>query len=463
MPRITFNSSFYLDNNELSAFRNGNLEIHCLSIRLEKPPSNENKYLGSGLIRQTTTNKFEFVMYSKKLTSSTDILDEVFGNNELRPGQLFPKSHYYKLTCIDEKGRKWISNAILRPNRKASKNGTLISGYFDEIICHVRLPEKVKKDYLSLEYSGEYKIPANISTHINKTIGGKQIAISSTLDTLQFTRNKMDFSLRNEDMHLQTEVRLERKRLPSNFETRITESLQFVFGYALSWSIMLKQSGKSGEITLRATSNQKVRGVKPPVSSTRDTEIYFCNLFYSYLAYITPSASTHPISAQIRSVALANSINVETLALVLSVAVEGVLRHINTKTVTLSEDELLSVEDAKKYFKNWGGSKRITARINGLLRSILENPSAKDVLNELTKERVTTPRHKEAWESLRNKLAHGGRMGSTPLQEFLDLTNSVLVLFYHLVFYIIGYQGQYPDYSINGWPERNYPLDKDYV
>ena len=78
--------------------------------------------------------------------------------------------------------------------------------------------------------------------------------------------------------------------------------------------------------------------------------------------------------------------------------------------------------------------------------------------NELISKKVTTKRHVKAWETLRHKLAHGGGMGSMPLQEFLDLTNTVLVLFYHLIFYVIGYKGRYIDYSISGWVEQNYPL-----
>ena len=463
MPRITINSSFYLDNNELSAFRKGDLEIHCMSMRLERPAPKEVKYLGAGFIRQITSNKFEFVMYSKKLTSATDILEDVFGSDELRPGQLIPKSHYYKLTSIDEQNRKWTIGNILHPNRKASENGTIINGYFDEMGFKANLPKKVEKDYLSLEFLGEHKIPTNISTQTEKTVGGKQVASSSSLNILQFSNNKKDFSLRNEDGRLQVEIRSKQK-MAENYETKITEALQFVLGRPLTWSIMVKQHRKKRQIVLKASPKNGARGINPPVNATLGIETHFCNLFSTYLAYICSSESTriHPISSQTRSITLANSINVETLALVLSVAVEGILKYINTQT-SLSESELKSIEDARKYFTNWGGSKRFTARINGLLRSILENPGAKDVLNELTNARITTPRHKGAWDILRNKLAHGGRMGSTSLQEFLDLTNTVLILFYHLVFHIIGYQGSFPDYSIKGWPERNYPLDENYL
>ncbi len=47
---------------------------------------------------------------------------------------------------------------------------------------------------------------------------------------------------------------------------------------------------------------------------------------------------------------------------------------------------------------------------------------------------------------------------SLPLQEFLELSNKVLILFYHLIFFAIGYQGKYTDYSTIGWPVKDYKV-----
>ena len=163
---------------------------------------------------------------------------------------------------------------------------------------------------------------------------------------------------------------------------------------------------------------------------------------------------------QIRSIAQASSVNIETLALVLSVAVESILKYTKVKS-KISKDEMATAKGLTGYFEKWNGSEQIKTRVRGLL-SMLSTPSAKMLLNELVKTKATTLNHKKAWDKLRNKVAHGEMMAASSLQEFLNLTNVALVLFYHLVFHIIDYQGKYTDYSIDGWPELDYPLSKSY-
>lgn len=464
MSSINFRPPYYLDDKEIQAFRNGSFEIHCLSIKLVRPEPKPDKILGSGFIRQKeNSNRFEFVIYSKKTASAADIVDEFIGNQDLRPGQIYPKSYYYSLECTDDKGRKWKGERILKPGVKASRNGTVVFGNFDQIWCRGKLPSKINTKSINLDFKGEYKIPFNVATHIDKTVGNKQVGGSSSRNVLEFKYKKNDFSISNENQYLQVEIKSKEKKLSDNFETRVSESLQFVTGHAMSWSKKTKFYGKTGQIALSTNLQKNYKGVEPPISGAIGNDKDFCNLFSCYMNYISSSKDItfHPISGHIRSIALASSVNVETLALVLSVSVESILSYTNI-TKALTKDELSWLKKAKKYFSNENENSAISKRISGFLNSIENNTSAKDIFNELINAKVTTKRHVKAWETLRHKLAHGGRMGSIPLQEFLDLTYTVLTLFYHLIFYIIDYQGKYIDYSIPEWSEENYPLDKNY-
>ena len=60
------------------------------------------------------------------------------------------------------------------------------------------------------------------------------------------------------------------------------------------------------------------------------------------------------------------------------------------------------------------------------------------------------------WDQLRNKYAHGGHLREEYLQQALDIKDSVLVLFYHLIFFAIGYRGKFADYSKTDWPIQEY-------
>jgi hypothetical protein len=449
--------AYFLGSKELTAFRNGNFELHFLSMKLEKPPPDSNKFFGSGFMRQTPDGRFEFTMYSKKKTSDIEILDDIIENQSLSPGRLIPDSKFYTLTATDTSGRKWVTS-VFNPDKKGSPSGTLLTGKFTEINCQGSLPKKTEKDNLCLEFIGEYQIPANTATKTDQTINGKRAAFSSSFNILKFTQNNIDFLFTQEAGSLRIEANTKQKNLLSNgIETKITESLQFVLGTPISWSILTTHFGKNGEIRLRAL--RKVsKGIKPPISLEIEYCEQFYNLFSSYLLYISNFSGDrpHPISANIRSMAQAGTVNIETLALVLSVAVESILKYTRAKS-KISDEEKASIEELKIYLENWNGAEQLKTRARGLL-SMLSKPSAKAVLRELVKNKVTTSKHKKAWEELRPKLAHGEMMGNSSLQEFLELTDRVLILFYHLVFHIISYKGKYTDYSIDEWPEIDYPI-----
>ena len=40
----------------------------------------------------------------------------------------------------------------------------------------------------------------------------------------------------------------------------------------------------------------------------------------------------------------------------------------------------------------------------------------------------------------------------------MNLYHIVLVLFYNIIFYAIGYDGDFTDYSMPGWPIRHYSI-----
>ena len=244
-----------------------------------------------------------------------------------------------------------------------------------------------------------------------------------------------------------------------HIETRIIESLQFVLARPLLWSIMIKGTGGSTISCIREIGSNNLRyKVQPPISLTDNTE-WFCKLFELYLKYVLQHTEDklHPISAQMRSICRASVGNVETQSLILSVAVESILKRVHETTFQLSPEEKEWINKAQEYFCSWGGPENLSKRILSLF-TMLPNPSASMRLNELVELRAINNEHRQAWSTLRNKLAHGGALGSTSLQEFLELSNTVLVLFYHLVFFAIGYEGKYTDYSTIGWPQKDYKI-----
>ena len=90
----------------------------------------------------------------------------------------------------------------------------------------------------------------------------------------------------------------------------------------------------------------------------------------------------HPVSAQMRSICLASIGTIETKSLILSVAVESILKYIHETKYQLSPEEEEWVEKAREYFSSWGGPENLSNRITGLF-SVLPNPSASIRLKEM--------------------------------------------------------------------------------
>ena len=64
----------------------------------------------------------------------------------------------------------------------------------------------------------------------------------------------------------------------------------------------------------------------------------------------------------------------------------------------------------------------------------MKYPRAKDALISLKNQKLIEPLLHKAWDRLRNASAHGAVVDSTKIQEHLNDCQSVLVLFYQLIF-----------------------------
>lgn len=315
-----------------------------------------------------------------------------------------------------------------------------------------------KNQFLYLEiFDSQVKLPFNTPTVINKNVAGNKTN-SMSLNILSFSVGEIEFFMQGEPESVLVKATSTTQNIPEYFELRVIEVLQFLLARPLRWSIMIKQTNGSISSYIREIQSENLKyNVEPPISLALDNTYEFCKIFGCYLEHIVnyQEKKPHPISAQMRSICQASIGTIETKSLILSVAVESILKHVHKSNFQLSSEEKKWIKNAQEYFNSWDGPVTLSRRIAGFLTK-LSNPSASVQLKELVELGAITQEQYKAWSSLRNKLAHGGGLGSASLQEFFELSNTVLVLFYHLVFFAIGYQGNYIDYSTIGWPTKAY-------
>ena len=457
MPSITFIAPQTLSSKELTALREGNFELHSVSMRLESVVEGGRVFTGSGSIRQTSNGELNFTLYTPEEVSIIEVLQGFTISSSVPVGTIIPENKYFRLSAVDVQGRQWICNRFL-PDINSGQVGTICTGKLDEIIYDTEADPSIT-DFLFLEIFDDVKLPYNIPTVINKTAGDRE-SISHSLNILQFDACGFKFTLEKEAESLQLRATATEARITEFFETRVIETLQFVLARPLVWSMMIKQSEGRKRTHIRRTFSENLRyKIKPPIAITAAKPDWFCKLFELYLNYVNEfdEDKLHPVSAQMRTVCRASIGNVETSSLILSVAIESILKYVYQTKFHLTAEEKKWIKTAQKYFRTWEGPEGLSKRITGLF-SVFGNPSAAMRLDELVEIGAITTDQKRDWGNLRHKLAHGETLGSVPLQEFLDLSNKVLVLFYHLVFFAIGYEGEYTDYSSAGWPLRDYKV-----
>lgn len=147
--------------------------------------------------------------------------------------------------------------------------------------------------------------------------------------------------------------------------------------------------------------------------------------------------------------------DIENSSLVLSVAVEGLVKKTLLSERDVDPEFFKQAEEAKPILKEAGlGPRALSCVLSSLGNA--KHPRVQDALRRLATEGVASETHLEAWKGLRNAAAHGSILedDDIALQEHLDRFHVCLDLYYRLVFLLIRYEGRHTDYGTRGWPTR---------
>jgi hypothetical protein len=165
----------------------------------------------------------------------------------------------------------------------------------------------------------------------------------------------------------------------------------------------------------------------------------------------------HPIWGQLNAISESSgSTFIDAKALTLTVAIESLLttefRSLGIPTSKTKEE----IDQIYKHIESWDGNALIKARTLSMVGN-LKSSRAIDKMRALADKGAITKEQYEAWSELRNPSTHSYMSSGMPTPTMLELLQTCEVLFYHLVFSCIGYEGPYIDYSTPGWPLRAYP------
>jgi len=446
-----------MEQDEIKLIMENKFIIDCVYLKLTQQVSDSAQkiYEGSGFIGQNQDGSLSLKMYCKGKISFKEALSPY---GEPVSGEIIKEEYFYQLSAKDIQGREWDARWIL-PNIQPGPEfmDYVITANMNEITSVLTFDKEIKASYANIYFPGKIKIPCNIWTQEEKTVGGKKESFSSTLDVAKCSSCDFEFRMENGANWLELKAVSQVRDINDTQIMRFIESLQFVLAMPLSWCISEIREKNTEKIRIKSCqSNDEQSRIGSPVYMDGPFS-YAWLLFDKYLTHIInykDKESWHPISSWIHAVIESGSASLDTEALVLSIAIEGLLReefkHLETGNVELEA----KINEAKSIIQQSTLDEPFKKRIDASLTAMLQS-RAKDLLYILQKKNLIDEKLIKEYGKLRNPSAHGTFDISNP-QECLDRCSIALMLFYYLIFLAIGYTGKYIDYSVHGFSVKEF-------
>jgi hypothetical protein len=431
------------------------LDCCQMSLMPQLPASTKKGYSGPGLISQNDTGNLTFKIYCIE-GSPFEGLDRFFN---IKPGKIIGEEHYYLLCAKDINGRQWEAKWI-DPHSNSGPAGSIVHGRINELSHAYHSYKSLEGYFANIYYPGGVEIPCNKTSIIETSIDGKRVRSLVDSNTAKFRACGFEFELKKEKDWLFIQVKSNSREINSSSIMRFAEALQFVLARSLSWSVLELLHDQGVKVSIRPLNkNDKKLPIGPPIAlqQCRDRPNIVWILFQKYLEHVIDyqKDSWHPIFWWLHKIIESQSSSIDVEALIRSVAIEGILKSEFSDLNNLGENLQSQINKTKKIISQSELEENFKKRLNGSLGSMF-NPRPKDRLHILKSRGLINNALIKEYGKLRGSSTHGDLVSEIHLQEFINRCNSVLVLFYHLIFTAIGYKGPYTDYSTYGFPLKDF-------
>lgn len=407
-------------------------------------------YTGPGIVSQEPDGNLLLRVLDTKEVAETDKFERVL-RSDLTPGVLIPDTHYYDLEAIDNAGNRWVAF-----RQSIAEN----FGAITEVTVRLRRFERI--DTIPNPNAGNKRswfIPFEIDLPLN---GITEDGQGVRFDRFEYDGQDYFWRIRKEDAGLHVEFRSKQGSIGPESK-HFMRGLAILFGRSIE--PIISQTVKGHTWTTRVhPRHTELAGPKllQPLS-LRTIHPPFANEFLRL--FVDRAQVAHPKSVDQSRIIYqfwhrilrAQERDIENSSLVLSVAIEGVLKEIfhsehdrDTSFAPLAAEAEPTIAAAP-----------IDERVrNALLKSLrsADNPKPKDALIRMREQGAIKDDHIKAWEKMRHTGAHGGLLGDSDgeLQKHFNRYVLVLDLFYRLMFVALGYRGPHIDYSTKFWPEVSF-------
>lgn len=454
------------DDDFKRAFVDDVLVIDCREIRLvQLGAKSPIEYAGSGSI-EVGAKKGVIVrlVLPRSATDPYDPIKFLKSLNGHKPGVIVPDDHYYRLTAKDVAGEDWVCESGVLD--RGDREDTVVLCYTaPRIVCTAA--SDAPKDYAYMVFLDDLGFPKNTVRTTTVEKGGERWSTQTKQDLS--AGDSAGFDLTFEGVNARPErpysefvaVAQVDTETPAGFEDRLLEAIRFCT--ATMATPTMSQVSRGGTRFIELTQARDLnKGLAEPPVTRRGHELDFFRLFGCYYLYACAHAggkSYSPLSAAVGGLFALKGVWIETVVLLLSVAVERVL---NDETFSQfgkpGPDVKVEVDKILNAVGELELSQSMLNRVNGSLNGFRKNSTA-DQLHALIVAGVLEEDDRRIWKKSRNSTAHGSfEIEPAELQRVIDSAFRLMTLIYKLVFLRIGYAGNYTNFAVRGWPAYFFDL-----
>lgn len=428
-------------------------QIDCPNIEIFEIKDNKKICSVSGTISQNSDGILELKAFSNDF--------KAFGRHPFGqysdPGKLC--GYKYRIEAYPYSGEKWVANSH-SISYSSGENGAILKSQLFSIKKVTTIPQKINHPFISMLLTPIEEFPSLMTQEYDEIQAGTIIE--------HHARNKAELEIENIKIEIVRDNNIIKvscyacdpkfnSQISTSLKIKILESLQFILGRRLQ--IIVLEQIKSGDSFTELYSIKTILTDKilpPIVNLSFNQKCWDLFRFYFEKCFKEKEDKFYKLSIYNISLLESGGASIEAQCLTLSVAIEGLVDDFFQSIKVDSEISKKEVADIKNKLKELSLTAEKKDRINNLI-DMLRQIRVKDRLHNLEKDGLIAKKLIDAWDAIRNKAAHGKlNINDDNFQEYYDYYNKMIVLFYHLTFLIIGYTGEYSDYSTYGYPARNF-------
>lgn len=443
----------------VKALSEGTMALDCpLVVFRQLRDQSPKTYEGRGLLL-LRDGEFQFRIYADKGENDAhEALNEILEVSRWTPGEEIPKDEYFELRATDISGYEWTCSKV-HVKRHGSAYGLVLTGQMFDVLKHEsNSGSSPHGSVLTLHFLEGLNVPLNRWKSTRSELNGQvteskieQVRSEFESGSLRFIVEKATPEQGSTIVHV-----FSNEPLADGLETRVEETLRYVTMRPVRWCVMQKRSPGSLLVTLTPKRKHSKPLFDEPLDPRSDLADDYWKLFLAYFEYVSkqPSrAEYHPLSVHLFHLTEGETKQLDGVGLIVSVAVEGVLKCAYPSTGEPSYGFLEEVERIRDEIRTLAfNDEALRARVDGALNA-MKGIRPGDQMKELVNQGVMTAHQQKTWTRLRNSSAHASvKFDPDSINKRWAECLTVYTLLNRLIFHAIGYKGQFCDYESRGWP-----------